>query len=164
MKRNGTSELTKLEALVATWKITSLSAPRHFKPLSFCWRHYLHHSTASSFAEGQQQHLLARRLINWLIRRPRCKLIDWSSCGGSCLYLEPRGAKLWRSPVICHVQHTGGRRKERRRAVGSLPRHGGHVWRKTQPRWEQGACRENNGNMGTKVLRMKAREKICRSS
>lgn len=107
MKTNGTSEPTKLEVLVETWKITFLSTPRHFKPLSLCWRHHLHHSTASSFAEGQQQHLLARRLINWLIRRLRCKLIDWSSCGWSFLYLEPWGAKLWRSTVICHVQHTG---------------------------------------------------------
>lgn len=62
--------------------------------------------TASSFSEGQQ-HLLAHRLINWLIRRLQCKLIDWLSWGWSCLYLEPRGAKLWRSTLICHVQHTG---------------------------------------------------------
>lgn len=65
-------------------------------------------SNASSFSE-EQQHLLAHRLINWLIRRPRCKLIDWLSWGWGCLYLEPRGAKLWRSPLICHVQHSGGR-------------------------------------------------------
>lgn len=106
-KTNGISEHTKVEILVERWKITLFSTPRHFKPLGLCWRHHLHHSTASSFAEGQQQHLLAQRLINWLIRRPWRELIDWSSWGWSCLYLEPWGANLWRSTVICHVQHTG---------------------------------------------------------
>lgn len=106
-KRMGQVSLQKVEILVETWKMTFLSTTRHFKPLGLCWKHHLHRSTASTFAEGRQQHLLAQRLINWLIGRPRCKLIDWSSCGWNCLYLEPWGANLWRSPVICHVQHTG---------------------------------------------------------
>lgn len=76
-----------------------------FKPLSLCWRHHLLHFTARTSTEGQQQHLLAQKLINWLIRRLRCKLIDWSSWGWSCLYLQPWGENLWRSQVICHVQH-----------------------------------------------------------
>lgn len=105
IEMNGTSSPTEVEVLVERWKITHLSSPSHFKPLSLCWRHLLHHSTPSFFAEGQRQHLLAQGLINWLIRRPRCKLIDWSSCSGSCLYLRLWGAKLRRSPVICHVQH-----------------------------------------------------------
>ena len=106
-KQMGAVSPQKVGILVGTWKITFLSTPRHLRPLSLCSRHHLHHSTASTFTEGRQQHLLAQGLINWLIRRPRCKLIDWSSCGRSCLYLEPWGVNLWRSPVICHVQHTG---------------------------------------------------------
>lgn len=120
MKKNGTIETTTLEVLVETWKITSLSTPRHFRPLGLCWRHHLHHSTASPFAEGQQQHLLAYRLINWLIRNPQCKLIDWSSCGGRCLYLVPWRANLWRSPVICHVQHTGERGEREMKSCGFI--------------------------------------------
>lgn len=95
------------KVLVATWKITFLSTPRQLKPLSLYWRHHLLHYTARSSAEGQQQHLLTQRLINWLIGCLRCKVIDWLSWGWSCLYLEPWGANLWRSTVICHVQHTG---------------------------------------------------------
>lgn len=149
MNTNGNSEPRKVKNLVETWKITFLSTPRHFKPLSLCWRHHLHHSTASSFTEGQQQHLLAQRLINWLIRRPRCKLIDWSSCSWSCLYLEPWGAKLWRSPVICHVQHTG-KDEGAMKSCGFITETWGACMEEVSAKMGTGACRENNGNMGTK--------------
>ncbi len=120
-------------------KWLSLLLPDTSGPSAFVEDTTSNHSTASSFAEGQQQHLLAQRLINWLIRRLRCKLIDWSSCGWCCLYLEPWGAKLWRSPLICHVQHTG-------EDVGEMKRCGfiTETW---------GACiKEVSAKMGTRGM------------
>lgn len=32
--------------------------------------------------------------------------------------------------------------------MSSLPRHGGHVWSKSRPTWEKGACLENNQTWG----------------
>lgn len=129
---------------------------RHLGALSLCWSHQLCHSTASSFSEGQQ-HLLAHGLINWLIRRPRCKLIDWLSWGWSCLYLEPRGAKLWRSPLICHVQHTG-EDEGAMKSCGFITKTQGACLEEVSAK--MGACRANNGNMGTKGIRVKGTEKV----
>lgn len=131
---------------------------RHLRALGLCWSLQLHHSTASSFSEGQQ-HLLAHRLINWLIRRPQCKLIDWLSWDWTCLYLEPQGAKLWRSPLICHVQHTG-EDEGAMKSCGFITKTQGACLEEVSAK--MGACRANNGNMGTKGMRMKGTEKVVR--
>lgn len=55
------------------------------------------------------------------------------------------------------MSNTEEKTKGKWRAVGSLPRHGGHVWKTSWPRWEQGACRDNNSNMGTKRLTKRLR-------
>lgn len=139
--------------ILAHHKIIFLPDPR---PLSLCWSHPLYHSTASSFSEGQQ-HLLAHRLIKQLIRPPRCKLIDRLSWGWSCLYLEARGAKLWRSPLICHVQHTG-EDEGAMKSCGFITKTRGACLEEVSAK--MGTCRANNGNMGTKGVLMKRTEKV----
>lgn len=115
--------------------------------LSLCWRHHLLHFTASTSTKGQQQHLLAQDwLIGWSGTWGVKWLIDHLGVGVAFIYSP--GDRTSGGPQSSVMSNTEGKMRKRWRVVSSLPRHGGHVWSKSRPTWEKGACLENNQTWG----------------
>lgn len=77
-------------------------------------------------------------LTDWLIGWSGARGVNWLI---DCLevgvaFIWSPGEQSSGGPHSSVMSNTQGKTKERWRAVGSLPRHRGHVWRKSQPRWE----------------------------
>lgn len=143
LEKNWSFRPPKIEILVQLWNYTS----RHFKPLSLCWRHHLLRFTASTSTKGQQQHLLAQDwLIGWSGTWGVKWLIDHLGVGVAFIYSP--GDRTSGGPQSSVMSNTEGKMRKRWRVVSSLPRHGGHVWSKSRPTWEKGACLENNQTWG----------------
>lgn len=140
----------KFEILVQTWKVTFPSMFRHLRPLSLCWSHHLHYPMPAPSLRDSNICWLTDWLIDWSGARGVNWLIDCLEVGVA--FISSPGERSSGGPHSSVMSNTVGEDGEMK-SCGFITKTwggGGHVWRKSQPRWEHAEqTMETRGQKGS---------------